>query len=408
MKIAYLHQYFKLPTESGGTRSYDLAKGFVMMGHQVEMLTTTSDPKKLGPDNWTVEIHDGIRVHYTYLPYDSRLSYLRRIGVFFSFMWAASARLLKLKVDMVLASSTPLTIGIPALVKKLFHRTPYIFEVRDVWPEAVFAIGAINNPLLRWLMLQLEKNTYRHSLAIVPLSTDMKRSILNRYPFLAEHPMEVVENISEVARFQEGVSTVTENRIVDLVGWKPRFTVLYAGTFGKVNGIGYAIELAEMLLPIDPSVVFVLVGDGVELASCQRDAELREVLGKNIFFSTSISKGQLPLLYKQVDMGSSFVVPIKELWYNSANKFFDTLAAGKPILINYGGWQEEVIQRRNVGFALPPVLSEKSARDFAEYTQREQLQKEQQHNALVLASEEYSLPSALLRYKKLFDKLADV
>jgi len=235
----------------------------------------------------------------------------------------------------------------------------------------------------------------------------MKGSITTRYPSLEKHPIEVIENISEVQRFMQEPAN-KKNLIEGLVGRKPRFTVLYAGTFGKVNGIGYVVELAERLLPIDPSVVFVLVGAGVELESCRRDAELRGVLGKNIFFSASVTKGQLPSLYREANMGSSFVVPIKELWYNSANKFFDTLAASKPILINYGGWQKEIIQRRNIGFVMPPFLSEESVREFAEYTHSGQLQKEQQRNALALASEEYSLPSALFRYKKLFDTLGDV
>ncbi|MCF8256975.1 MAG: glycosyltransferase family 4 protein [Flavobacteriales bacterium] len=377
------------------------------MGYQVEMLTTTSDPKKFGSEQWAVEVHDGIRVHYLYLPYESKLSYYRRILVFLSFMRAASRRLLGLQVDLVLASSTPLTIGIPAMVKKFFHRTPYIFEVRDVWPEAVFVIGAISNPLLRWLLLHLERSIYRYSFAIVPLSSDMRRSIITRYPFLENHTIEVIENISEVQRFQ-AESAEGENLIENLVGSRPRYTVLYAGSFGKVNGIGYAIHLAELLLPIDPSVVLLLVGDGAELENCRNEAEQKGVLGKNIFIAEPVSKDRLPSLYREADIGSSFVIPVKELWYNSANKFFDTLAAGKPILINYGGWQNEVIQLKNIGFVLPPVLSEEAVRKFAEYTCKEQLQKEQQRNALAMASEDYSLESALSRYRKLFGRLVDV
>ena len=71
-----------------------------------------------------------------------------------------------------------------------------------------------------------------------------------------------------------------------------------------------------------------------------------KVINKNVFFLDSISKDELPQLYYESDMGSSFVIPVKELWANSANKFFDTLAAGRPILINHKGWQEKVINKR--------------------------------------------------------------
>jgi len=401
MRIAYLHQYFRMPAESGGTRSYDLAKGFVQMGHSVDMITTTSDSKKCSSAKWTVEMHDGINVHYIYLPYESKLSYPKRIMVFLSFMWAASIRLLDLKVDLVLASSTPLTIGIPAMLKRLFHRTPYIFEVRDVWPEAVVAIGAVRSKPLVWVLERVEWVIYRYASAIVPLSTDMRLSILSRFPDFREKTSVVIENIAEIERFSQSAGGMGDV-LIRQIGRRPRFIVLYAGTFGKVNGLRYLVQLAALSLVKDPDLVYVAVGDGVEKESLKAMALQSGVLGVNLFMIDPVAKSDLPLLYAEADMGSSFVVDLKPLWSNSANKFFDTLAAGKPIMINHCGWQSEVITLSECGFVLPPNLNAQSVDEFVRYTFDEKKVALHGLNARGVAKERYSLQKAVESYMEVF------
>ncbi len=400
-KLVYLHQYFKFPDETGGTRSYDLASSFVRKGHAVTVVTATSDEKYKKKERWTEVERDGIKVNYIYLPYGNHLSYLQRIVVFFKFLWFSSFKLLKLQGDVVLATSTPLTIGIPALIKKWFGKTPFIFEVRDVWPEAVIAIGAIRNKLAQNVLYSLEKLIYKNAKAIVPLSTDMQESIVSRYPQFKDKTEIVIENIAEVNRFQDNVNQVN---LEEIIGFQPRFSVLYAGTFGKVNGIHKVIELAEKTLQIDKSLVYILIGAGAEKENVIQLAKDKDVLNKNVFILNPISKSELPLWYNSVSMGSSFVTDIPELWRNSANKFFDTLAARKPILINHEGWQAEAIRSRNIGYVLPFEITEKVAEDFVKYSQNTELIEQQGNCALELAKEKYSLEKATENYLKILNK----
>lgn len=402
MKLIYLHQYFKFPDETGGTRSYDLATSFVGKGLDVTVLTSTSDEKYKTKQRWVEIERYGIKVHYVYLPYGNHLSYLQRSFVFFKFLWFATFRLLKLKGDVVLATSTPLTIGIPALIKKWFRKTPFIFEVRDVWPEAVIAIGAIKNKWLQKLLYRLEKLIYKNAIAIVPLSTDMQKSIVFRYPQFKNKTNIVIENIAEINRFQ------SNSKAVDLektIGFHPRFSVLYAGTFGKVNGIHKVIELAEKTLQIDKGLVYILIGSGAEKENITQLAKGKGILNKNVFILNPISKKELPLWYSAVSMGSSFVIDIPELWRNSANKFFDTLAAGKPVLINHEGWQAKAIRKYNVGYVLPFEITEEVAKEFVDYTKNENLAHEQKESALKLAKEKYSLEVATESYLKIFTRI---
>jgi len=402
--IAYLHQYFRFPNEPGGTRSYDLARGFVAKNYKVEIITTTSDIQYKNGRRWNSIQREDLLIHYIYLPYSNKLSYFKRSIIFFQFFWFSTIKLLSLKPDLVLATSTPLTIGIPALIKKVFHGTSFIFEARDIWPEAVIAIGAIRSKVLQRLLYWLEGVIYRNAKAIIPLSSDMKYSIVSRYPQLLEKPVQVIENISEINRFQN-ISSKRSSILKEKLGFIPRFTILYAGTFGKVNGIEYVIQLAEKIITIDPSIVFVLIGNGAEKNNIMKSAKEKNLLHKNVFILDAITKNELPQLYYEANMGSSFVIDLKELWANSANKFFDTLAAGRPILINHHGWQEEIIRKDNLGYVLPPRHSPESINEFVLYTKNEDLQIRQKENALKKAIESYSLEIAVKKYTMVFSEI---
>ena len=332
------------------------------------------------------------------------MSYFQRSISFFKFLYLATVKILTLKGDLVLATSTPLTIGIPALIKKWIHKTTFIFEVRDVWPEAVIAIGAVKNKIFQKILYFLEHLIYKNANALVPLSIDMKQSIVSRYPKFTKKPIVVIENISEISRFQNFTKSET-SLLIKKIGFKPRFTILYAGTFGKVNGIGYLIEFASKLAHYDPSIVFVLIGDGIEKNKLINDAKNKKVLNKNVFFLNSVSKEKLPQLYFECDMGSSFVLPIKELWANSANKFFDTLAAGKPVLINYKGWQKNVINRKQIGYVLSISINNKMIKKFLKYSKKKLFILSQQKKALNVAKEYYAKEKALAKYNILLQKI---
>lgn len=404
MKIIYLHQYFRFPYESGGTRSYDLSRGFIDNGYSVEIISATSNLKYKNNSTWFVHEEDGLKIHYIYLPYDNTMSYFERGIVFFKFIYYATSKLFLLRGDLVLATSTPLTIGIPALLNKWFNKKKFIFETRDVWPEAVIAIGVVNNSIMKVLLYKLEQVIYRNASAIIPLSTDMKASIVGRYNFLNNKEIEVIENISEIDRFQNIVDK-DRSIITEKIGFKPRFSILYAGTFGKVNGIDYVVELAAQTFELDPSIVFILIGKGAEKERVVRLSKDKGLLNKNIFILDVVTKNELPQLYFETQMGSSYVIGIKELWANSANKFFDTLAAGRPILINHKGWQEEIIKEDNIGYVLPENIDKQAVSNFVSYSQDIDKYHIQTRNALNKAKNCYSLDVAVSKYIRVFNEL---
>lgn len=399
MRIIYLHQYFSLPTSAGGTRSYDLAKRFTAAGHKVIMVTSSSFLKNLQPftEKWTCLDYEGIELHVLHLEYSNKMGFVKRIMAFIKFLLFSSVRILKIKADAVLATSTPITIAIPALVKRARHKTPFIFEVRDVWPEVPIAMGIIRNKPVIGLLKRFEKNIYKKSKHIVALSEDMKHSIISRTQ-VPEEKITVIPNISEVNRF--AAFNPEEQLIGKLVGFVPRKVVLYAGTLGMVNGLKYMVDLAIHSFTIDPSIIYMIVGDGMEKESLVKYAEEHRVLGKNLFFIDPVPKSQLPQLYYEATVASSFVIPIKELWANSANKFFDCLAASRPVVINHLGWQADEIHNNNIGFVLNHDVStvKEETVKFCRYLNDDVLLEQQKQNAGALAVKKYSLDVASQKY----------
>ena len=131
MKILYIHQYFKTPLEPGGNRSYWIAKEMINSGHDVTMITSKNN---LENKRIVKNIH-GIKTIYLNVNYSQNMSLFRRANSFFSFSLRAFKESLKYrkKIDIIYATSTPLTVGIPALLLNLLFRKPYVFEVRDLW-----------------------------------------------------------------------------------------------------------------------------------------------------------------------------------------------------------------------------------------------------------------------------------
>ncbi len=181
MRILYLHQYFCPPQSSGGTRSYEFARRLIASGHEVCMITSSAFLPSCGQAP-RVSHQDiaGVPAIVIHVPYSNALPFGQRIRAFFQFAWYASREAIRQKADVVLATSTPLTIAIPGLLARLRHRIPMVFEVRDLWPELPIAVGALKNPLAKTGARWLEWIAYHSSAHIIALSPGMAEGVIRR------------------------------------------------------------------------------------------------------------------------------------------------------------------------------------------------------------------------------------
>jgi len=347
MKITYLHQYFNTPKMSGGTRSFELAKRLVKKGHVVHMVTSWRG-EGLGNDCFQTN-ECGIFVYWIPVPYSNHMGYLQRLHAFFLFAFKSARVAAKIKADLIFATSTPLTIAFPAVYVARKLSIPMVLEIRDLWPEMPIAIGALKNRILIALAKWLESWAYRNAESIVALSPGIKMGVI-KSGFPAER-IAVIPNGSDILEFscdrELGKLFSNQNSWIS-----NRPLLVYAGSFGKVNQVSYAVRLARELKEIKSNICILLVGDGSEKESIANLAKQLEVFEKNIYFWPSVPKKEIPVLFSAATACLCLFDDIPEMRSNSSNKFFDGLAAGKPIVLNYGGWMNDLVNDYSFGISL--------------------------------------------------------
>jgi glycosyltransferase involved in cell wall biosynthesis len=348
LKIIYLHQYFNTPEMSGGTRSYEMARRMVAAGHEVHMVTSIRESSHQH-DDWFTSDEAGIQVHWYPVPYSNHMSYAQRIGAFLSFAKAARKKAVELEGDVIFATSTPLTIALPAVPAARKKKIPMVFEVRDLWPEMPIAMGALNNPVLRFAAHKLEHWAYKNAAAVVALSPGMKAGVVATG--YSADKVAVIPNSSDNREFAYDADAARQFRTErQWLGDKP--LLVYTGTFGKVNGVGYMVELASALQALGSDVLILLVGGGAERDSVKQAAEKAGVYQNNLFIEDPLPKKAIPALLSAATMASALFIDLPEMRPNSANKFFDALASGTPVLLNYGGWMHDLVTAHECGLPL--------------------------------------------------------
>jgi glycosyltransferase involved in cell wall biosynthesis len=274
-----------------------------------------------------------------------------RLKAFVQYALQASVRARTLGGDVVLATSTPLTIAIPAIFATVGRSTPFVMEVRDLWPSVPIAMGYLRSPLVKFLARSLEKVAYRRASKVIALSQGMAEGV-TAVGFEPER-ISVIPNLSDVERFRHAD--------VDPSAFYKKYPqlnnrrfVVYTGTFGHVNGVEYMATLAMEYAAYDPDLAFVAIGEGARKKFVSEYASELGVLDVNFFLLDAVPKRDLPTILSASQASSSWIIPVKELEANSANKLFDAFAAGRPMLINHGGWQEELLTASGAGLSLDP------------------------------------------------------
>jgi len=346
MRIIYLHQYFNTPESSGSTRSFEVGRRLAAAGHRVDIVTSWREPTT--EKGWFTTDESGMRVHWLPVRYSNNMSYIARMGAFLKFAVRAAGRARRIDGDVIFATSTPLTIAIPAVYAARRRGIPMVFEVRDLWPELPIAVGALKNPILQGAARALERFSYSNSAAVIALSPGMAEGVVR-----AGYPRErvvIVPNASDLDLFRRDSAKGRAFRRRAGIG-DDRILVGYLGTLGRINGVAYLVKIAAALKG-DARFVFLAMGDGQEREQVAALARAEGVLDRNFLMQPKIAKAQIPDVLSAVDVATSLFLPIPEIESNSANKFFDGLAAGCCVAINYGGWHAKLLQEAGAGIRL--------------------------------------------------------
>jgi glycosyltransferase involved in cell wall biosynthesis len=395
MKILYIHQYFNTPREPGSTRSYWISKELIKCGHEVVILTTKSAQKKR-IERKTI---DGIKVIYVRVSYANKMGVLRRLVAFLYFMLYSSFLGLKeSKVNLVIATSTPLTIGFPALLIKKLKRVPYLFEVRDLWPEVPIQMGAIKNKFIQKLSRKFEYIIYKNATHIVALSPGMRDGVLNQ-----QVSNEKVTTISNMAKVDKFWPRSPKTEYYTSLNINPNtFKVIYFGAMGHANAIDYVLDAAETLKD-NRSVDFIFIGHGRMIEEIESRKKSKNLDNVNFLGNFNMEKTSEIVNLCNVSLVTFSDIPI--LSTNSPNKLFDSLSAGKPIIVNNPGWTKDLVEKNNCGIYVDCKSSSDLAKKILELKENPNLLKTMGKNSRILAEEKYDKSILCKQFADIVDSL---
>jgi glycosyltransferase involved in cell wall biosynthesis len=352
MKILYFHQHFGTPQGSSGTRSYEMARALIAAGHRVTMVCGSYQRAALdlpydAQKGWSRGEIDGIDVISLPLAYSNRDGLAKRTLIFLRFALRSMGIALRHEYDLLFATSTPLTAGIPGIVARPFRRKPFVFEVRDLWPELPRALG-MRNPFLLGGMSLLEWLSYRSAQACVGLSPGIVAGIERRSQVGKRITM--IPNGSDLDLFTPG------NRAdLQLPGVGPDdFVAAFTGAHGIANGLDAVLAAAAVLQERgETRIKLLFIGDGKEKDRLAQKAQAEGLT--NCLFFDPVPKRELAALLGRLNCGLMILKNVPAFYYGtSPNKFFDYISAGLPVLNNYPGWLADLITEHQCGLAVPP------------------------------------------------------
>ena len=388
MRVLYFHQYFSTPSGSTGTRSYEMAQSLITRGHEVTVVCGSGRMSSTGLAGKPVKGTrrgkvDGIDIIELDLPYSNYDSFLKRSWIFLLFAWQSIGLALSLKYDLLFATSTPLTAGIPGIFATLLRRKPFVFEVRDLWPELPREMGVITNPVILWAMGVLEWMSYHSARGCIGLSPGIVQGITRRG--ISPDRVAMVPNGCDLEMFNPLFGDVLRP---DGVG-EGDFVAVFTGAHGIANGLDAVLDVAKVLTERRRSDIrLVFIGDGKLKPALVARAEREGLV--NCLFIDSVSKLKLTAYLRGADAGLMLLANVPAFYYGtSPNKFFDYIAIGLPVLNNYPGWLAGMIKDNNCGLAIEPDNPIAFADALEKMADNPLLRKEMSSNARNFAVKEF-------------------
>lgn len=352
MRVLYFHQHFSTPGGATGIRSYQMAKALIARGHEVVMICGSYAGGESGLDSPFIRgkrggVVDGINVVEFDLAYSNYDGFIKRSLVFLVFAFRSIMLALTERYDLVFATSTPLTAGIPGIFAHWLRRKSFVFEVRDLWPELPKAMGVIRNPIVLGMLWVLEGLSYRSAHHLIGLSPGIVDGMSKRG--VPKDLITMIPNGCDLKIFDAPSNS-----------WRPKgvrnsdLMAVFAGTHGVANGLDTVLDAASVLKTRGrDDIKLVLIGQGKLKPALQKRVYCEGL--DNVVFHDPVNKARLAGLMARTDLGMQVLANIPVFYYGtSPNKFFDYIASGLPVLNNYPGWLAEMIQEHRCGYAVPP------------------------------------------------------
>lgn len=346
MKILVIHQYYLAHGQPGGSRFNELARLWSDAGHEVTVVAgtvnyATGDVASKYRGKWVVPERDGrVQVLRCHVPGTYASSYAGRMWAFLGFtLSSTTAALFHGRPDVIVATSPPLITALPGAVaaRARFRSVPWVFEVRDLWPESAVTTGVLSKRgALTRVLYGLERFAYRACDRINVLTPAFRDDIVKR-GLASDAKIVFVPNGADANVFTPGPR---DNEVRRELGWRDRFVVMYAGAHGRANALGQLVDAAERLQS-RPDILIACVGDGPERKRLEEEARRRGL--SNIQFCGPQPKDRMPDVVNACDVGAAVLQDNPTFRTVYPNKVFDYMACERPVLLAIDGVARKLV-----------------------------------------------------------------
>ncbi|MGD1024260.1 MAG: glycosyltransferase family 4 protein [Candidatus Sulfotelmatobacter sp.] len=361
MKILYISQYFPPEMGAPAARAAELSRHWVSLGHEVTVLTGfPNHPTGVVPAEYRARFRrlvgheqvDGVNVVRTWLlPFPNRKAYERMLNYSSFCISAASTGLFLSRPDVVIASSPQLLVGLSGWWVARWKRVPFLFEVRDLWPESLAAVGLGNaDSLLHKTLAKIAGFLYRSADRVVVVTSAFEDYLVEHWQMPREK-ISVIENGVETQLFSPDARTTLRR---DLCA-EEKFIVSYIGTMGMAHGLETVIAAAAQLQDTNPEVIFLMVGEGAEKG---RVVELaRERALSNLRFIDQQPREKIPAYICASDV---CLVPLKKTDVFKTvipTKMLEFMSCARPVILGVDGQARGILEEARAGLVVEPENS---------------------------------------------------
>lgn len=356
MHILFLTDNFPPEVNAPASRTFEHCCEWVKLGHQVSVITCAPNFPKgrvfQGYKNklWETESIRGIRVIRVWSYIAPNEGVLRRTLDYLSYMFTALlASLFVRRVDVIVGTSPQFFTACAACVSGWLKRVPWVFELRDIWPESIRVVGAIKESKALDLLEKLELFLYHNASKVISVTHAFRSSLISRG--VSGHKIHVVTNGVDVGRF---LPREKDSQLIDQHGLYGKVVVGYIGTHGLAHSLDTILDAAKTLkIAVDGDRFrFLLLGDGANKAAL-RQRSLAEGLD-NVIFVDSVPREQVVRYWSLLDV--SIIHLKKDELFTTVipSKLFECMAMGIPVLHGVQGESAGIVKREDVGLTFEP------------------------------------------------------
>jgi glycosyltransferase involved in cell wall biosynthesis len=371
MKILLIHQYFLEEDDPGGSRFNEMGRTWQNLGHQVTIIAGMvhyNGTKKASEYKGKFvkdKMQNGTRVIRTHVSESYNSGFVGRLWGYFSFMFSslyAGLFVAKDKYDLVLVTSPPLFIGFSGYIISRFKKIPFVFEVRDLWPESAIDTGVLTNKLIIKLAFSFEKFIYKKSKLINVLTPAFRKNLLETKG-VAANKVIMIPNAADLALSESLLNNFDSEHFRRSLGWEEKFVILYVGAHGVANHLEQLLDAADKFRK--SNVIFVLIGMGMKKPFLQEEKISRNL--SNVHFIDPVPKSEVFKYILAADMGASVLKKADAFKTVYSNKTFDYMSCKKPVLMAIDGVSRELIMESEAGSYVEPENAEDYFQVISEY-----------------------------------------